>query len=60
MWQHLHKEFDHEEMVFKGICATRQLAKRQLTWLRNWPELAWLDMENENNLQQILSVVSKL
>jgi tRNA dimethylallyltransferase len=47
-------------MVFKGICATRQLAKRQLTWLRNWQNLEWLDMENKNNLQQILSAVSKL
>jgi len=60
MWQHLHGEYDREEMVFKGICATRQLAKRQLTWLRNWPDLQWLDMENENNLQQILTAVSKL
>lgn len=60
MWQHLHNEFDHDEMVFKGICATRQLAKRQLTWLRNWPDLQWLDMESKDNLQQILSAVSKL
>jgi len=60
MWQYLNGEFDHDEMVFKGICATRQLAKRQLTWLRNWPDLQWLDMENKDNLQQILAVVSKL
>ncbi|XQW84849.1 tRNA (adenosine(37)-N6)-dimethylallyltransferase MiaA [Thalassotalea piscium] len=60
MWQYLEGDYDHKEMVFKGICATRQLAKRQLTWLRNWPELHWLDMENENNLQQIMTAVSKL
>lgn len=60
MWQHLHGEYDHDEMIFKGICATRQLAKRQLTWLRNWPELQWLHMEDENNLQQILTAISKL
>ena len=60
MWQHLQGEFDHDEMIFKGICATRQLAKRQLTWLRNWPNIRWLEMENKNNLQQILSAVSKL
>ena len=52
--------YDHDDMIFKGICATRQLAKRQLTWLRNWPQLEWLDMENENNLQQILTALSKL
>lgn len=60
MWQYLNNEVDHDEMVFKGICATRQLAKRQLTWLRNWPNLQWLHMEDENNLKQILSAVSKL
>jgi len=60
MWQYLHGEYDHNEMIFKGICATRQLAKRQLTWLRNWPNLQWLEMENKNNLQLILSDLSKL
>jgi len=60
MWEYLDNEVDHDEMVFKGICATRQLAKRQLTWLRNWPNLQWLHMEDENNLQLILSEVSKL
>jgi tRNA dimethylallyltransferase len=59
MWQYLNDEVDHDEMVFRGVCATRQLAKRQLTWLRNWPNLTWLNMEDENNLQQILSTVSK-
>ena len=60
MWEYLNDEVDHDEMVFKGICATRQLAKRQLTWLRNWPNLQWLHMEDENNLKDILSSVSKL
>jgi len=60
MWQYLDGEYDHDEMIFKGVCATRQLAKRQLTWLRNWPNLQWLDMEDKNNLQLILSSVSKL
>ncbi len=60
MWEYLDNEVDHDEMVFKGICATRQLAKRQLTWLRNWPNLQWLHMEDENNLQLILSELSKV
>lgn len=60
MWQYLNNECNHEEMVFKGICATRQLAKRQLTWLRSWQDLHWLNMEDENNLQVILSAVSKV
>ena len=60
MWQHLAGDYDHDEMIFKGVCATRQLAKRQLTWLRSWQDLQWLHMEDENNLQVILSAVSKV
>ena len=60
MWQYLNGEFDRDEMIFRGVCATRQLAKRQLTWLRNWPNLHWLDMESESNLEQVLSELSKL
>lgn len=60
MWQYLDGEYDHKEMVFRGICATRQLAKRQLTWLRSWQGATVLNMEDENNLEQILTTVSKL
>lgn len=60
MWQYLEGEIDHKEMIFRGVCATRQLAKRQLTWLRSWPEIRWLKMENKDNLQQVLNAVSKL
>lgn len=60
MWQYLNGEFSHDEMIFRGVCATRQLAKRQLTWLRGWPDLKWLEMEDETNLQQVLTAVSNL
>ena len=35
------------EMVERGIAASRQLAKRQLTWLRGWPELKWVYTQSE-------------
>lgn len=38
IWEYLNGLFDYEEMLARGIAATRQLAKRQLTWLRNWGE----------------------
>ncbi|AAZ28844.1 tRNA delta(2)-isopentenylpyrophosphate transferase [Colwellia psychrerythraea 34H] len=57
MWQHLEGEFDHDEMIFRGVCATRQLAKRQLTWLRNWPDLHWLTTDDKTNLAQVLSLL---
>lgn len=43
MWQFLNGELTFEAMRERGIIATRQLAKRQITWLRSWPSLTWLD-----------------
>jgi tRNA dimethylallyltransferase len=34
-------------MVERGITATRQLAKRQLTWLRGMDEVEWFDSESD-------------
>ncbi|KPP99835.1 tRNA (adenosine(37)-N6)-dimethylallyltransferase MiaA [Marinobacter sp. HL-58] len=42
-WAHLAGEYDYSTLVEKGSAATRQLAKRQLTWLRKWSGLDWLD-----------------
>lgn len=42
-WSYLAGELSYDEMVEKGIISTRQLAKRQLTWLRSWPDIHWLD-----------------
>ncbi len=59
MWQYLNDEFDHKEMIFRGVCATRQLAKRQLTWLRSWQNLHWLTTGDDTNLGQVLALVDK-
>ena len=58
MWDYLAGEDDYDEMVFKGIAATRQLAKRQLTWLRGWQNITWLESGDEENLQRVLSSLS--
>lgn len=58
MWEHLAGNCDHDEMVFKGIAATRQLAKRQLTWLRSWPDVNWLETDDQENLQRVLTSLS--
>jgi tRNA dimethylallyltransferase len=36
IWSYLDKALTYGDMVGKSIAATRQLAKRQLTWLRSW------------------------
>jgi tRNA dimethylallyltransferase len=42
-WAYLAGEFDADTMVERAVSATRQLAKRQLTWLRQWAEARRLD-----------------
>ncbi|WP_249122791.1 tRNA (adenosine(37)-N6)-dimethylallyltransferase MiaA [Pseudoalteromonas sp. M8] len=58
MWEYLAGECDYNEMVFKGVAATRQLAKRQLTWLRGWQDVTWLDTDSQENLQRVLTSLS--
>jgi tRNA dimethylallyltransferase len=43
LWAHLEGEYDLAEATRRGIVATRQLAKRQLTWMRSERSLEWLD-----------------
>ena len=40
VWRHLDGHYDYAEMVARLAAATRQVAKRQLTWLRRWNALA--------------------
>ncbi|MGH1370456.1 MAG: tRNA (adenosine(37)-N6)-dimethylallyltransferase MiaA [Cellvibrionaceae bacterium] len=47
VWQYLEGELDREQMIERGIIATRQLAKRQLTWLRGWDQLNWVYTDTE-------------
>jgi tRNA dimethylallyltransferase len=39
---YLEGELDFDQMIEAGVIATRQLAKRQLTWLRSWRQLHWI------------------
>lgn len=43
LWAHLAGDYDLEEATRRGISATRQLAKRQLTWMRSEGSLQWID-----------------
>ena len=47
MWQYLSGEIDYPAMVKAAQAATRQLAKRQLTWLRTWPALEQVFIDSE-------------
>jgi tRNA dimethylallyltransferase len=50
IWEHLDGAVDLDRAVERALAATRQLAKRQLTWLRSWPQLSWLLTDSEGRL----------
>ena len=53
-WDYLEGRLTLDEFEQRGIIATRQLAKRQFTWLRSWNQLDWLDSLASDNLPRAL------
>jgi tRNA dimethylallyltransferase len=43
----------YEEMIVKAVNATRQLAKRQMTWLRGWKNLHWVSQDTKASVKLI-------
>lgn len=58
IYEYLQGAYDYDTLLAKGCAATRQLAKRQLTWLRQWPQSHCFEAENLDTktvIQQLLS-----
>lgn len=47
LWDYCAGKCSLDDAVEKGVIATRQLAKRQMTWLRNWPDAIEIIIDNE-------------
>lgn len=60
VWEYLDGETDYDTMRDKGIFATRQLCKRQLTWLRSMPERHIVDCTASDAPQRALTTVRQL
>lgn len=60
VWDHLDGKLTSAEMQERGIIATRQLAKRQFTWLRSWADLHWLDSLDCDNLPRALKYLGSV
>ena len=58
-WAHLAGEYDADSMREKAVAATRQLAKRQLTWLRQESGALWYDPTVENAQSSVFRKVSR-
>ena len=57
-WDYLDGKINRDNLREMGIAATRQLAKRQLTWLRSMPDRQVVDCLSSNPTEQILSLVT--
>ncbi|HEY9198029.1 MAG TPA: tRNA (adenosine(37)-N6)-dimethylallyltransferase MiaA [Gammaproteobacteria bacterium] len=57
VWQYLAGETDSAQMRERATIATRQYAKRQLTWLRAEPDAHWLDAEAPGLLEQACELI---
>ncbi|KAA3547984.1 MULTISPECIES: tRNA (adenosine(37)-N6)-dimethylallyltransferase MiaA [Pseudomonas] len=60
VWDHLDGKLTRDEMQERVIIATRQLAKRQFTWLRSWEDLHWLDSLASDNLSRALKYLGSV
>jgi len=58
LWMHLAGELTLDEAVERGIIATRQLAKRQITWLRAEKNEKWVDGSDQNVMNMVLKLLS--
>ena len=59
-WDYLAGQLTYAEMQERAIIATRQLAKRQMTWLRSWQDLHWIESEDPSRRDKILKLIAAL
>ncbi|MEO8331323.1 MAG: tRNA (adenosine(37)-N6)-dimethylallyltransferase MiaA [Gallionella sp.] len=57
-WQFIEGEIDQAQLMETGIAATRQLAKRQLTWLRSMPDNIEIDCLAPDLAEQVRAVIA--
>lgn len=58
-WLYLDGEISRDDLRERGICATRQLAKRQMTWLRAMHDAHVLDCLEPQLTQRVTEVVQR-
>lgn len=59
VWKYLEGQLDYQHMIKHAIVATRQLAKRQLTWLRREAGSEWFDSQQPDQVYNILKYLEK-
>lgn len=57
----INNDYDQEEFFTKSLYATRQLAKRQTTWLRSWKDINLFSLNSKDKIKdKIKSLISPL
>jgi tRNA dimethylallyltransferase len=59
IWEYLEGVTGYAEMTKRGIAATRQLAKRQITWLRSEKDGLWLDSQATSAWNHLLTYLNE-
>nr|WP_026340218.1 tRNA (adenosine(37)-N6)-dimethylallyltransferase MiaA [Amphritea japonica] len=57
MWEYFEGSWDYNTMIEKSVIATRQLAKRQITWLRSWDNLHHFESADPNLTNNALKLL---
>lgn len=60
LWSYLDGEVSLDQAIEQAIAATRQLAKRQLTWLRSEPERQQFNCQNPQAAEQIVQAARQI
>jgi tRNA dimethylallyltransferase len=59
LWDYCDGLLSIEEAVERGIIASRQLAKRQITWLRNWPNAREILVDNGESYHNCINICNQ-
>jgi len=59
LWDYFDGLVSLEEAIEKGIIASRQLAKRQITWLRNWPNAKEIHVDDGENYHGCINICNQ-
>jgi tRNA dimethylallyltransferase len=58
--EYLEGDLDYSSLREKGVAATRQLAKRQLTWLRHWQNALYFDAQKTTFTAEIIAKIQEI
>lgn len=60
IWNYLAGRMRREDLLFRGTVATRQFARRQVTWLRRETDLAWLDPLEKKPCDRLSDLIDRV